>query len=182
MLEQARRSLWRSPNVSYLILDYGSSLPFLDGSFTLVLSGLTYLQNSSAALREVARVLRPGGRLALSMWGPSYHEKRIMNAALEAVARRRFPASAPGAAARRLERNGFQSMRRHDVELTNLFASVDDYIAYRRGFGKPTVWTTSLYERFLRALRQEASKTAAADGAFDLGWTQTVITARRQRG
>lgn len=179
MLEQARRSLRRSPNVSYLMLDYGSSFPFLDRSFTVVLSGLTYLQDSAAALGEAARVLRPGGRLTLSMWGGSYHEKRIMNAALQAVAGRRFPAAAPGAAVRRLERAGFHSVRRQDLELTNRFASVDDYIAYRRGFGKPTVWTTAFYERFLRRLHQEASKTASAGGSFDLGWTQTVITARR---
>lgn len=182
MLEQARRSLRRTRNVSYLVLDYGSPFPFLDGSYTVVLSGLTYLQDSAAALGEVVRVLRPGGRLALSMWGPSYHEKRIMNAALVSVAGRRFPAAAPGRAVRRLELDGFRSVRRTDIELTNRFASVEDYIAYRRGFGKPTIWTASLYERFLRALHQEASKTATADGSFDLGWTQTLINATRQRG
>lgn len=139
MLEHARRSLRRTSNVSYLILDYGSPLPFLDKSFTVVLSGLTYLQDSAAALGEVVRVLRPGGRLALSMWGSSYHEKRIMDAALESVAGRRFPAAAPGRAVRRLELRGLQSVRRADLELTHRFASVEDYIAYRRGFGKPTV-------------------------------------------
>jgi SAM-dependent methyltransferase len=182
MLEHARRLLRRTPNVSYLMLDYGSPFPFLDASFTLVLSGLTYLQDSAAALGEVLRVLRTGGRLALSMWGASYHEKRIMNAALEFVAGQRFPRAAPGRTVRRLELRGFHSVRRTDVELTNRFASVDDYIAYRRGFGKPTAWTVSLYERFLRALHREASKAATADGSFDLGWLQTVITARRQRG
>ena len=182
MLERARRSLRRAPNVSYLRLDYSSPFPFLDGSFTVVLSGLTYLQDSAAPLDEVVRVLRPGGRLALSMWGTSYHEKRIMDAALQAVAGQRFPRAAPGRAVRRLESRGFRSVRRTDVELTNRFAGVDDYIAYRRGFGKPIVWTTSLYERFLGALHREASKTVASDGSFDLGWTQTVITARRPRG
>ena len=181
MLEHARRSVRRAPNVSYLMLDYGSPFPFLDGSFTVVLSGLTYLQDSAAALSEVVRVLRPGGRLAFSMWGSSYHEKRIMDTALESVAGQRFPRAAPARAVRRLERRGFRSVRRTDLELTNRFASVDEYIAYRRGFGKPTIWTASLYERFLRALHREASKTAAADGSFSLGWTQTVITARRPR-
>ena len=84
-----------------------------------------------------------------------------MNAALQTVVGRRFSAAVPGAAARRLERCGFASVRRHDVELTNRFASVDDYTAYRRGFGMPTVWTASLYERFLRALQVEASTCSA---------------------
>ena len=181
MLERARRSLRRAPNVSFLVLDYGSQFPFLDRSFSVVLSGLTYLQDSAAALEEVVRVLRPGGRIALSMWGVSYHEKRIMDAALESVAGQRFPRAAPDRAVRRLERRGFRSVRRTDVELVSRFRSVDDYIAYRRGFGKPTIWTPSLYERFLRALQREAPKTLAADGSFALGWTQTVITARRPR-
>jgi ubiquinone/menaquinone biosynthesis C-methylase UbiE len=181
MLERARSSLRGSVNVSYLMLDYGAPFPFLDGSFSLVLSGLTYVQDSSAAVREVARVLRPGGRLALSMWAGTYHEKRIMNAALQEVLGQRFPAASPPKVVRRLARHGFRDVRRTEVALTNTFRSVDDYVAYRRGFGKPTVWSGSLYERFLAALAREAAKTAAPDGSFELGWTQTVITGARSR-
>jgi ubiquinone/menaquinone biosynthesis C-methylase UbiE len=179
MLENARQSLCGAQNVSYLVVDYGSPLPFLPRSFTLVLSGLTYVQDSLSALREVHRVLRPGGRLALSMWGSSYHEKRLMNAALKTVAGQRFPPASPATATRRLERAGFSFVQRSDIELTNHFASVDDYIAYRRGFGKPTAWTHSLYRRFLDVLATEASKTATPEGAFDLGWKHTIIIARR---
>ena len=71
--------------MTYTLLDYAAPFPFLDASFSLVLSGLTYLQDSPSSLAEVARVLRANGRLALSMWGPSYHEKRLLNAALESV-------------------------------------------------------------------------------------------------
>ena len=181
MLDRARRTLRRMSNVSYLKLDYASPLPFLDDSFTLVLSGLTYLQDSAAALAEVARVLRPGGRLALSMWGSSYHEKRIMDAALKSVAGQRFPRASAERVVRRLEARGFTSVRRTDLQLTNRFASVNDYIAYRRGFGKPTNWTASLYESFLRALHREATNTLSPDGSFDLGWEQVLITAGRQR-
>ena len=181
MLERARASLRRRQNVTYALLDYSGPFPFLDASFSLLLSGLTYLQDSPAALAETARVLRANGRLALSMWGPSYHEKRLMNAALESIGGGRFPAAAPGRAVRRLETGGFRSVRRTDFDLVNRFADVEDYLAYRRGFGIPSVWTRAYYDRFLRALHREASRTAARDGSFELGWTLTIVTARAPR-
>jgi SAM-dependent methyltransferase len=181
MLERARSALRRKGNVTYALLDYSRPFPLLDASFSLVLSGLTFVQDSSAALGEIARVLRRRGRLALSMWGPSYHEKRLLNAARESLNDGRFPSAAPGQAVRRLERAGFGSIARTDIPLSNRFRSVDDYLAYRRGFGRPMIWSHTFYERFLDAVRREATANAAADGSFELGWTVSVITARRPR-
>lgn len=179
MLTQARQSLGRGQNATFAVVDYGEPLPFLDESFSLVLSGLTYVQNTPASLRETLRVLKPNGRLALSMWGASYHEKQIMDAALTSLGGGRFPGAAPGRALRRVEQAGFRDVRRRDIDLTNRFASVADYIAYRRGFGRPTVWTKAYYERFLRALGAEASKTASSDGAVEISWTLTLLSGRR---
>jgi SAM-dependent methyltransferase len=49
-----------------------TELPFGDGSFDVVLcqQGLQYFPDRSAAMGEMARVLMPGGRVALSVWGP----------------------------------------------------------------------------------------------------------------
>jgi ubiquinone/menaquinone biosynthesis C-methylase UbiE len=179
MLERARLSLRRRRNVTFALVDYGAALPYLDATFSLVLSGLTYVQDSPQALAEVARVLRTNGRLAFSMWGPTYHEKRLLNAALESIGGGRFPAAAPGRALRRLEAVGFRSVRRTDLDIVNRFADVEEYLAYRRGFGIPSVWTRAYYDRFLRAVHREASRTVADDGSFELGWTLTIVTARR---
>jgi SAM-dependent methyltransferase len=45
-------------------------LPLPDGAFDAVVSqfGLMFFQAREAALREMARVLRPGGRLAVAVW------------------------------------------------------------------------------------------------------------------
>jgi Methylase involved in ubiquinone/menaquinone biosynthesis len=179
MLDVARRSVRRAGCLSFVVADYNAPLPFLDSSFDLVLSGLTYVQDRPAALTEVVRVLKPNGRLALAMWGPVYQEFRILADAVESIGRPRLPSPGPGRAVRRIERAGFRSVKRHDFNLTNEFESVDDYLAYRRGFGKPAGATNAFYERYLRALHRRASLDATGDGPFTLGWRLTVITAHR---
>ena len=48
------------------------AMPFPDGSFDVVLcqQGLQFFPDRQAAMREMARVLSPGGRLSLNVWGP----------------------------------------------------------------------------------------------------------------
>lgn len=47
-------------------------LPFADGSFDLVVSrfGFMFFGDTPRALAEVRRVLKPGGRVAMLVWGP----------------------------------------------------------------------------------------------------------------
>jgi ubiquinone/menaquinone biosynthesis C-methylase UbiE len=47
------------------------SLPFADGSFDAVVSqfGLMFFEDRAGALKEMWRVLKPGGRLAVAVWG-----------------------------------------------------------------------------------------------------------------
>lgn len=66
MLSVARRNPlieWHQGSVA--------EMPFEPGSFEVVLcqQGLQYFPDRAVAMREMARVLSPGGRLALNVWG-----------------------------------------------------------------------------------------------------------------
>ncbi len=66
MLEVARKF---DPSVEWR-QGMAESLPFPDASFDVVVSqfGFMFFSDRSGALREVVRVLRPGGRMALAVW------------------------------------------------------------------------------------------------------------------
>src|SRR5690606_14251013 len=66
MLAVARRE---APGIEWRA-GRAEALPFLDGAFDAVVSqfGLMFFEDRVAALREIWRVLRPGGRMALAVW------------------------------------------------------------------------------------------------------------------
>ena len=75
MLEMARR---RVPDARFIEAD-AQNLPFGEAEFDLVVSnlGVCHVPDQPRALRETRRVLRPGGRFAMTVWcgppaGPAY--------------------------------------------------------------------------------------------------------------
>jgi ubiquinone/menaquinone biosynthesis C-methylase UbiE len=53
-----------------------TQLPFDEGSFDAVVCvfGIFFVPDMEAAVRELKRVLRPGGKLAITTWGPRFFE------------------------------------------------------------------------------------------------------------
>ncbi len=69
MLAEARRKAAGAPNVRFVQAS-AEALPFPDAAFDVVVSSsaLHYVPDPAQAVCEMARVLRPGGRLALLDW------------------------------------------------------------------------------------------------------------------
>jgi len=63
----------RLPEASFVLADLAEPLPFEDGAFDLVVSSLVmhYLRDWTPTLRELRRVLRPGGVVVLSTHHPA---------------------------------------------------------------------------------------------------------------
>jgi SAM-dependent methyltransferase len=73
MIETARRrAAEQGLAIAYEVGD-AENLPVADGSFDVVSSsvGLIFAPDHSAVARELARVVRPGGRIGLSAWKPN---------------------------------------------------------------------------------------------------------------
>ncbi|KZB86550.1 class I SAM-dependent methyltransferase [Amycolatopsis regifaucium] len=70
MVELARKRL--GPDAALRVADLSAPLPYPDGAFDDVISALVlhYLEDWSAPLAEIRRVLRPGGRLILAVNHP----------------------------------------------------------------------------------------------------------------
>ena len=108
----------RLANASFQQADV-HSLPFADGNFDRVTSrlGVMFFADLPRALREMHRVLKPGGRITLLAWGPMqqpYFESTIgtilrvvPGSSLPDSGRRMFRFGAAGELAAALEESGF---------------------------------------------------------------------------
>jgi SAM-dependent methyltransferase len=74
MLDHARARVGEDSRLEWRVAD-ATSLPFPDGSFDAYICqfGVMFFPDKLAALREARRVLRPGGRLLVSLWSAQEH-------------------------------------------------------------------------------------------------------------
>ena len=155
------------------------TLPLGDGSIDAVVAQMTPLLDSEAGLAEAHRVLVPGGRLAVVAWGARYEETAILNVARAAVGVGPYPKVHLRAIAGRLRRAGFGDVRQRTRPLTVTHASLADYLAYRRAFGTVGFDKATL-DTYFGALEREVRARKTADGPIRIGWSTTVVTARRR--
>ena len=126
-------------NVDYRVID-AERIGLDSGSVDGVLCQSTYMlvADPAAALAETRRVLRPGGRLALSVWGAPERNPWASIGGMILVERGHMPRperEAPGAFSMASEERtrallngaGFRSVRTEEVPVRFEFRDLDDY-------------------------------------------------------
>lgn len=128
------------------------ALPFDDGAFDSVSCrmGLMFVPDIAAALAEMRRVLRPGGRLALSVWAePAGNPWATVGMAAVATeialppprpdAPGLFRCAAPGAVATAMREAGFSEVEEIGVDSAMVTATPDEYWAMTCEVAAPLV-------------------------------------------
>jgi SAM-dependent methyltransferase len=184
MVEIARRNgLERGlENVDFRVMD-AEQIELEDGSVDGVLcqSGYMLMADVEQALAETRRVLRSGGRLALSVWGAPERNPWASIGARVLVERGHLPPPEPGRPGVfsmasdghtrvLLEGAGFEEIRTDEVDVQFRFSDVDDYIQWAIDMAGPIgIALRGVSEEEMRAIATQLEESFASFSA-DRGW------------
>ena len=174
MAEKARERLGNAPNVSVSVED-GQALSFPDGSFDAVLCnlGLMFFPDPVRGLSEFRRVLRPGGRAAVSV---NTVVERSYNHQINVIIARHVPSLAEAVTrtfalgeASRLKslfsQAGFVDIETFTQKHTFVLPSFDAYYGpFERGGASTGQALAALSEEIRRAVREEVRRDLADTG------------------
>jgi ubiquinone/menaquinone biosynthesis C-methylase UbiE len=174
MVERARERLGALPNVSFAVED-GQHLSLPGGVFDAVLCnmGLMYFPDPERGLSEFRRVLRPGGRAAVSV--NTTPERSLISRVLVIIGRhvppkaaeaaRLFALGDEGRLRALLGAAGFEGIETATEALRISFSSFDDYFGgVEQGAGNVGQEYTALPQEVRRAVREEARRDVRDEG------------------
>jgi ubiquinone/menaquinone biosynthesis C-methylase UbiE len=197
MVEVGRRrsSELGVPNVEHRVID-AERIDLDDASVDAVLCrfGFMLMVDRAAALAETRRVVRPGGRVALAVWGPPDRNPFFSALGKAMVQAGHMPPpdpTAPGPFSMGdpehtrglLEAAGLEVARLEEVPARFEFADVGEYLDIARDTAGPLAMALrSLSEGDLEAITkqlEEALEPFAADGRYQVPGVALCALARR---
>jgi SAM-dependent methyltransferase len=183
------RARLRDPRARFVVAD-ARRLPLARASFDAVVSGLVlnFVPDPAAAAAEMARVARPGGRVAAYVWDYA-GGMELMHRFWEAAATldpaaaaldegRRFPLCRPEPLAGLFRGAGLAEVAVRDLRVPTRFRDFDDYwTPFLGGQGPAPGYAVALDEPRRAALREalRARLPAAADGSITLHATAWAV-------
>lgn len=189
MLDVARRN---HPDIDWRT-GRAEALPFEDRSFDAVVSqfGFMFFEDRAAALREMMRVLRPGGRLAVAVCGAVDHTPgyavltellhRLFGPDVAESMRAPFSCGDPAILRAACDEAGLQSARIERIDGTVRFASIRSLVATERA----CVWTlgglldATQFDRLATAAEESLRPFLTADAGIEFTMPAQVIRAAR---
>lgn len=188
MLTVARE---KYPSIEWLEAP-AESLPFDDATFDAVVSqfGLMYFADQQAALGEMLRVLRPGGKLAVAVWDkmenlPAYalEEKLIVRELGEKFSDQSMFGLGNKEKLRELfSTAGMPVCDIRTIEGAARFASINDWIyADFNGWTEDGEIDDAQFERLLGVARNELSKFQNSDGSVSFSTPAHIVSAASTR-
>lgn len=173
------------------------ALDFPEPRFDAVLSrwGLMFLPNLTGTLANMHRLLKPGGRLAVAVWGPPTNVPFISLAITTVRQQLQSPPPPPGMLGpfsladvtileRALAQAGFSDIRNEPLSLTFEWASAEDYTRFQQDIAAPVVALVAKepparQAAVWRAITEAARQYAGADGTVRMPGEAICVVARR---
>jgi ubiquinone/menaquinone biosynthesis C-methylase UbiE len=166
------------------------ALPLGDDTYDRVVCqfGLMYFDDQRAALREMMRVLRPGGNLAVVVWdklerSPAYYAEDQL---FQRVLGEEFADESPYSLGdvqvlqQLLAGAGISDVKIQTHEGTARFSSIDDWIYTDvRGWTIDEEIEDEKYERLLREARQELARFVTPEGTVAFSTPAHIVTASK---
>lgn len=159
------------------------SLPLEDAKVDVVVSGLVlnFIPDKAKALREMVRVVKPGGTIAAYVWDYA-GEMQLMRYFWNEVSElfpdgaerdegKQFPICNPEPLASLFESAGLKAIETMALDAPTVFANFDDYWSpFLRGQGPAGAYCVSLSEDQRQQLRRnlKSNLPIAADGSISL--------------
>jgi SAM-dependent methyltransferase len=168
------------------------ALPFADGMFDAVVSqfGLMFFEDRVAALREMWRVLRPGGRLVVAVWNALDHSpgyaamvallRRLFGDRVADELRAPFVLGDPGDLRGLFAQAGIAAVEVHTLDGTARFPSIEAWIRTDvKGWTLADLIDEAQYRTLLRGAERELDAYKGRDGTVAFGCPAHVVTAAK---